>query len=144
MRQLSSVQPAAIASSTVAIEVLIKVRMYKEQIRSGQFQKELEEVEMSLTQFKIHFMRCMQKYLKHHFNDIMSSQARRNLYEKMKTDKNLSTTLILASDYSAILDGHSQDQLNQTTQLHSIQLVILTMFLLRKHTLSGLNKEHQN
>ena len=129
MRQLSSVQPAAIASSTVAIEVLIKVRMYKEQIRSGQFQKELEEVEMSLTQFKIHFMRCMQKYLKHHFNDIMSSQARRNLYEKIKTDKNLSTTIKLASDYSAILDGHSQDQLNQTTQLHSIQLVILLSHL---------------
>ena len=112
-----------------AIEVLVKVRMYKEQIRSGQFQKELEEVEMSLTQFKIHFMRCMQKYLKHHFNDIMSSQARRNLYEKMKTDENLSTALILASDYSAILDGHSQDQLNQTTQLHSIQLVILLSHL---------------
>ena len=60
----------------------------------------------------------------------MSSQARRNLYEKMKTDKSLSTTLILASDYSAILDGHSQDQLNQTTQLHSIQLVILLSHLL--------------
>ena len=112
-----------------AIEVLVKVRMYKEQIRSGQFQKELEEVEMSLSQFKIHFMRCMQRYLKHHFNDIMSSQARRNLYEKMKSDKSLSTTLILASDYSAILDGHSQDQLNQTTQLHSIQLVILLSHL---------------
>ena len=113
-----------------AIEVLVKVRMYKEQVRSGQQQKELEEVEMSLAQFKIHFMKCMKKYLKHHFNDIMSSQARRNHYEKMKTDKSLSTTLILASDYSAILDGHSQDQLNQTTQLHSIQLVILLSLLL--------------
>ena len=60
-------------------------------------------MEMSLTQFKIYFMKCMQKYLKHHFNGIMSSQARRNL---MMTDSSLSTALILASDYSAILDGH--------------------------------------
>ena len=112
------------------IEVLVKVRMYKEHVRSGGFQKELEDVEMSLTDFKIHFMRCMKKYLKHHFNDIMSSQSRRNLYEKMKTDPSLSSTLILASDYSAILDGHSQDQLNQTVQLHSIQLVILLSHLL--------------
>jgi hypothetical protein len=89
----------------------------------------LEEVEMTLDDFKKHFMRCIKKYLKHHFNDIMSSQARRNLYEKMKTDPNLSTALILASDYSAILDGHSQDQLNQTVQLHSIQLVILLSHL---------------
>ena len=57
------------------------------------------------------------KYLGHHFNDIMSSQARRNVYQKMSTDVRLKTTLIMASDYSAILDGHSQDQLNQTVQL---------------------------
>jgi hypothetical protein len=89
----------------------------------------MEEVEMSLAQFKVHSMRCMKKYLKHHFNDIMSSQARRNLYEKKKTDKSLPTTLILASDCSAILDGHSQDQLNKSTQLLSIQLVILLSHL---------------
>jgi hypothetical protein len=111
------------------VEVRVKVKLYKEQVRSGGFQKELEEVEMTLDDFKKHFMRCIKKYLKHHFNDIMSSQARRNLYEKMKTDPNLSTALILASDYSAILDGHSQDQLNQTVQLHSIQLVILLSHL---------------
>ena len=69
------------------------------------------------------------KYLGHHFNDIMSSQARRNVYEKMSTDVRLKTTLIMASDYSAILDGHSQDQLNQTVQLHSIQLIILLSHL---------------
>ena len=62
---------------------------------------------MTLSDFKKHFIKCTQKYLKHHFNDIMSSQARRNLYEKMKTDPALATALILASDYSAILDGHS-------------------------------------
>jgi hypothetical protein len=74
---------------------------------------------MTLWDFKVHFIKCIQKYLKHHFNDIMSSQARRNLYEKMKSDTNLSTALIIASDYSAVLNGHSQDQLNQTVQLHS-------------------------
>jgi hypothetical protein len=47
----------------------------------------------------------------------------------MKTDIRLGTTLILASDYPAILDGYSQDQLNQTIQLHSIQLVILLSHL---------------
>jgi hypothetical protein len=51
------------------------------------------------------------------------------MYEKMITDEQLSTTIILASDYSAILDGHSQDQLNQTIQLHSIQLVMLLSHL---------------
>lgn len=111
------------------IEVLVKVKLYKDQVRSGTFQKELEEIEMTLNDFKMHFIRCIKRYLKHHFNDIMSSQARRNLYEKMRTDPNLSTTLILASDYSAIFNGHSQDQLNQTTQLHSIQLVILISYL---------------
>jgi hypothetical protein len=55
--------------------------------------------------------------------------GRRNLYEKMTTDPQLATSIILASDYSAILDGHSQDQLNQTVQLHSIQLVILLSHL---------------
>ena len=72
----------------------------------------------------------MRKYSIHHFNDIMSSQARRNAYEKMMTDNQMSTTLLLASDYSAILDGHSQDQLNQTIQLHSIQLVMLLSYLI--------------
>jgi hypothetical protein len=47
----------------------------------------------------------------------------------MTTDPQLSTTIILASDYSALMDGHSQDQLNQTTQLHSLQLVILLSYL---------------
>lgn len=112
-----------------AVEVRVKVKLYKEQVRSGGFQKELEEVEMTLDDFKKHFVRCKKRYLKHHFNDIMSSQARRNLYERMSTDPSLSTALILASDYSAILDGHSQDQLNQTVQLHSIQLVILLSYL---------------
>ena len=110
-------------------EVVVKVKMYIEQVRSGGFQKEMEEVEMKLSEFQVHFIKCARKYLLHHFNDIMSSQARRNLYEKMATDDRLSTTLILASDYSAILDGHSQDQLNQTVQLHSIQLVLLLSYL---------------
>jgi hypothetical protein len=71
----------------------------------------------------------MRKYLVHHFHDVLSSQGRRNWYEKMTTDPQLSTTIILASDYSALMDGHSQDQLNQTTQLHSLQLVILLSYL---------------
>ena len=111
------------------IEVVVKVKMYTEQVRSGGFQKEMEEVEMKLREFGEHFLKCTQKYLVHHFNDIMSSQARRNVYEKMSTDVRLKTTLIMASDYSAILDGHSQDQLNQTVQLHSIQLIILLSHL---------------
>ena len=64
------------------------------------------------------------KYLIHQFNDIMSSQARRNAYEKVMTDDQMSTTLLLASDYSAILDDYSQDQ------LHSIQLVMLLSYLI--------------
>ena len=111
------------------IDVVVKVKMYVDQLRSGGFQKEMEEVEMTLPQFKEHFIKCLRKYLVHHYNDIMSSQARRNLYEKMTTDPQLATTIVLASDYSAILDGHSQDQLNQTVQLHSIQLVILLSHL---------------
>jgi hypothetical protein len=111
------------------IEIVVKVKMSIEQLRSGSFQKEMEEVEMKLSEFQDHFIKCAKKYLVHHFNDIMSSQAPRNIYEKMKTDTRLGTTLILASDYSAILDGHSQDQLNQTIQLHSIQLVILLSHL---------------
>jgi hypothetical protein len=106
--------------SGVEIAVVVKVKMYREQLRSGGFQKEIEEVEMSLSEFKKHFLRCIHRYLVHHFHDIMSSQARRNLYKKMPVDPNLLTALIIASDYSAILDGHSQDQLNQTVQLHSI------------------------
>ena len=80
------------------IEVAVKVKMYIEQVRSGGFQKEMEEVEMKLSEFQQHFIKCAKKYLVHHFNDIMSSQARRNLYEKMATDKRLATTLIIASD----------------------------------------------
>jgi hypothetical protein len=102
--------------------------MYCEQLRSGGFQKEMEEVNMTLAEFKEHFLKCTKKYLEHHFHDVLSSQARRNLYEKLKTDTTLATTIILASDYLAILHGHSQDQLNQTTQLHSIQLVILLSY----------------
>ena len=103
--------------------------MYCEQMRSGAFQKEMEEIDMTLQEFKLHFMRCAKKHLVHHFNDVLSSHARRNMYEKMMTDEQLSTTVILASDYSAVMDGHSQDQLNQTTQLHSLQLVILMSYL---------------
>jgi hypothetical protein len=116
-------------SNGAEIEVVVKVKMYTEQVRSGGFQKEMEEVEMKLADFRDHFLKCTIKYLVHHFNDIMSSQARRNVYEKMSTDVRLKTTLIMASDYSAILDGHSQDQLNQTVQLHSIQLIILLSHL---------------
>ena len=92
--------------------------MYCEQERSGSFKKEIEEVAMTLPEFKDHFINCTKKYLIHHSNDIMSSQARRNAYEKMMTDDQMSTTLLLASDYSAILDCHSQDQLNQNTASH--------------------------
>ena len=115
--------------SGLDIPVVIKVKMYCEQMRSGAFQKEMEEVDMTLQDFKQHFIKCAKKYLIHHFNDVLSSQARRNMYEKMMTDQQLSTTIILASDYSAIMDGHSQDQLNQTIQLHSLQLVILISYL---------------
>ena len=111
------------------IEVVVKVKMYTEQIRSGGFQKEIEEVEIKLEDFREHFLKYTKKYLVHHFDDIMTSQARRNVYEKMSTDVRLNTTLIMASDYSAILYGHSQDQLNQTVQLHSIQLIILPSHL---------------
>ena len=113
----------------VEIAVVVKVKMYCDQMRSGSFQKEMEEVEMTLPIFKEHFIKCIRKYLLHHFNDVLSSQARRNLYERMSTDPNLSDAIILASDYSAVMDGHSQDQLNQTTQLHSTQLVILSSYL---------------
>ena len=37
---------------------------------------------MTLGDFKAHFIKCAKKYLIHHFNDVLSSQARRNLYEK--------------------------------------------------------------
>ena len=111
------------------IPVVIKVKMYREQMRSGAFKIEMEEMDMTLQEFKLHFMRCAKKYLVHHFNDVLSSEARRNMYEKMMTDEQLSTTVILASDYSAVIDGHSQDQLNQTTQFHSLQLVILMSYL---------------
>ena len=84
---------------------------------------------MTLGDFKAHFIKCTKMYLIHHFNDVLNSQARRNLYEKMAVCPELATTIILASDYSAIMDGHSQDQLNQTIQLHSIQLVILVSYL---------------
>jgi hypothetical protein len=136
-------------STGTEIEIVVKVKMYIEQLRSGSFQKKMEKVEMKLSEFQDHFIKCAKKYLVHHFNDIMSSQARRNIYEKMKTDTRLGTTLILASDYSAILDGHSQDQLNQTIQLHSIQLVILLSHLsggvlTTKLIHSGHNKEFQN
>ena len=80
------------------INVAVKVKTYCEQERSGSFQKEMEEVVMTLPEFKKHFIKCAKKYLIRHFNDIMSSQARRNMYEKMITDKQLSTTIILASD----------------------------------------------
>ena len=85
---------------------------------------------MTLAEFKEHLPK---KYLVHHFHDVLSSQARRNLYEKLKTDTTLAATIILASDYSAIIDGHSQDQLNQTVQLHSIQLVILLSYACATH-----------
>ena len=111
------------------INVVVKVKKCCEQERCGSFQIEMEEVAMTLPEFKEHFMKCTKKYLIHHFNDIMSSQTWRNAYEKMMTDNQMSTTLLLALDYSAILDDHSQDQLNQTIQLHSIQLVILLSHL---------------
>ena len=98
--------------------------MYCGQLRAGNFHKEIEEVEMTLGDFKAHFIKCAKKHLMHHSNDVLSSQARRNLYEIMAVCPELATTIILASDYSAIMDGHSQDQLNQTIPLHSIQLVI--------------------
>ena len=101
------------------IAVVVEVKMYCEQLRAGNYQKEMEEVEMTLQDFKAHFIKYAKKYLIHHFNDVLSSQARRNLYEKMTVCPELATTIILASDYSAIMDGHSQDQLNQTIQLRS-------------------------
>jgi hypothetical protein len=103
--------------------------MYCDQIRSGGFQEEMQEVTMTLLEFKEHFIKCMKKYLVHHFIDVLSSQARRNVYQKMITDQQLSISMILASDYSAVMDGHSQEQLNQTTQLNSLQLVILLSYL---------------
>ena len=111
------------------VAVVVKVRMYCDQLRSGSFQKEMEDVIMTLSDFKEHYIKCAEKYLIHHFHDVLSSQARKNVYEKMLTDQQLSTTIILASDYSAVMDGHSQDQLNQTVQLHSNQLVILLSYL---------------
>ena len=96
------------------IAVVVQVKMYCEQLRAGNFRKEMEEVEMTLGDFKAHFIKCTKMYLIHHFNDVLNSQARRNLYEKMAVCPELATTVILASDYSAIMDGHSKDQLNQT------------------------------
>ena len=107
----------------IAVSVVCKT--YKDQLRSGSFQKEMEEVVMLLSEFFDHLIRCAKRYMKHHFADVISSQVRRNHYEKMKTDRNLATVATLASDYSAIYDGHSQCQLNQTIQMHAAQLVIL-------------------
>ena len=109
----------------------------------------MEEVEMTLPIFKEHFIKCTRKYLLHHFNDVLISQGRRNLYERMPTDPNLSDAIILASDNSAVMDGHSQDQLSQATQLHSTQLVILSPYLKMGYLrhlriLSGTTKEHRN
>lgn len=84
---------------------------------------------MTLGDFKAQFIKCAKKYRIHHFNDVLSSQARRNLYERMAVCPELATTIILASDYSAIMNGHSQDQSNQTIQLHSIQLVVSVSYL---------------
>jgi hypothetical protein len=80
------------------IPVVAKVKMYEDHLRSGSFQKEMTEVNMTLLEFKEHFIKCTKKYLIHHFHDVMSSQARRNLYEKMRTDSRLHRTGILASD----------------------------------------------
>ena len=104
---------------------------------------------MTLPIFKEHFIKCTRKYLLHHFNDVLISQGRRNLYERMPTDPNLSDSIILASDNSAVMDGHSQDQLSQATQLHSTQLVILSPYLKMGYLrhlriLSGTTKEHRN
>jgi hypothetical protein len=41
------------------IAVVVKVKMYCEQLRSGSFQKEMEEVEMTLGDFKVHFIKCI-------------------------------------------------------------------------------------
>jgi hypothetical protein len=45
------------------IAVVVKVKKYVEQVRSGTAQKEMEEVEMTLPQCKKHFVKCMRKYL---------------------------------------------------------------------------------
>ena len=66
---------------------------------------------MTLPEFKEHFMKCAKKYLIHHFNDIMSSQARRNAYEKMMTDNQMSTTLLLAVLSGVVWSG-SVDPVN--------------------------------
>ena len=81
---------------------------------------------MTLGDFEAHFIKCAKKYLIHHFNDVLSSRQGEICMKKWQCAPN---TIILASDYSAIMDGHSQDQLNQTIQLHSIQLVILVSYL---------------
>ena len=47
--------------SGVEIDVVVKVKMYTEQVRSGGFQKEMEEVEMTLSEFKEHFVKCAHK-----------------------------------------------------------------------------------
>jgi hypothetical protein len=44
------------------VDVVVKVKMYCDQIRSGSFQKEMEEVNMTLAEFKVHFLKCMRKY----------------------------------------------------------------------------------
>jgi hypothetical protein len=111
------------------IPVVAKVKMYEEHLRSGSFQKEMTVVDMTLQEFKEHFIICTKKYLIHHFHDVMSSQARRNLYEKMRTDPRLGRVGIMASDYAAVFSNHSQLQLNQTIQNHSGQLVILFSYL---------------
>jgi hypothetical protein len=98
------------------IPVVAKVKMYEEHLRSGSFQKEMTVVDMTLQEFKEHFIICTKKYLIHHFHDVMSSQARRNLYEKMRTDPRLGRVGIMASDYAAVFSNHSQLQLNQTIQ----------------------------
>jgi hypothetical protein len=76
--------------------------------------------------------------MKHHYLDVMNSQSRRKLYhsvgakvtgENGQKEIELHDAVIIAMDFSAKMDGHSQDQLNNTIQSHSSQLVILASYL---------------
>ena len=86
------------------------------------YQEEIEKVFMTHEEFKEHLISKGTSYMKHHFCDVMNSQSRRKLYNSAGTkvqlenvvEIDLATSLILAVDFAAIFDHHSQDQLSNT------------------------------
>jgi hypothetical protein len=113
------------------IEIGIECSMYEKFERSGgNFQKEMEKKIMTKDEFRNHFGEKAGLFMDHHFRSVMNAQSRRKLYSSAGKVIDLKNAVIAAGDFSAVKDGHSQYQLNQTIQLHSGQLVILVSYLI--------------